>query len=205
MSARSPERLPGRVDAILHDILEALDPRLAPALRAELAEPGPSALPAPGQTLALAGHRAGGKSRLLPLLGALTGRASVDLDAALEQLHGRPLRTWVSEDVAGFRAAERAAFLQLPAGSLVALGGGFLSHHGEVLTQAFTVLVPVSLETYRERLLADRERPRLRPELPLEEEISRIHAERERLHAQVPTVPLVQLLRAFLPSRSPAA
>ena len=201
MSARSPESLPG----LLQQILEALDPRLAPALRAELAAPGPSALPSPVQTLALAGHRAGGKSRLLPLLGALTGRAGVDLDAELERLHGRPLRTWVGEDVAGFRAAERAAFLQLPSGSLVALGGGFLSHHAEVLAQSFTVLVPVTFETYRERLLADRTRPRLRPELSLEEELSRVFAERERLHARAPTVPLVQLLRAFLPSRSTAA
>lgn len=201
MSARSPDRASG----LVQQILDAVDPRLAPSLRAELARPGPTALPAPTQTLALAGHRAAGKSRLLPLVSELTGRPGVDLDAELARRHGRPLRTWVSEDVAGFRAAERAAFTQLPPGGLVALGGGFLSHHAEVLTGAFTVLVPVSLETYRERLLEDRERPRLRPELTLEEEIFRIHTERERLHAQFPTVPLVQLLRAFLPLRSPVA
>jgi len=201
MSARSPERASGLID----DILEALDPRLAPALRSELALPGPTALPAPGQTLALAGHRAAGKSRLLPLLCALTGRPGVDLDAELERLHGRPLRTWVAEDVKGFRAAERAAFAQLPPGQVVALGGGFLSHHAQALAGACTVLVPVTLETYRERLLADLTRPRLRPELPLEEEISSLFAEREQLHARVPTVPLVQLLRAFLPDRSPTA
>lgn len=199
MSARSPESASG----LVHEILEALDPRLAPALRAELARPGPASLPAPEQLLALAGHRAAGKSRLLPLLCALTGRPGVDLDAELERRHGRPLRTWVAEDVAGFRAAERAAFAQLPPGSLVALGGGFLSHHAPVLEGSFTVLVPVTLETYRERLLADRTRPRLRPQLSLEEEISSLYAERELLHARVPTVPLVQLLRALL--RSPAA
>ena len=201
MSARSPERASG----LVQQILDAVDPRLAPSLRAELAQPGPASLPAPTQTLALAGHRAAGKSRLLPLVSELTGRPGVDLDAELARRHARPLRSWVSEDVAGFRAAERSAFTQLPPGSLVALGGGFLSHHAELLAGTFTVLVPVSLETYRERLLQDRERPRLRPELPLEEEISRIHAERERLHAQVPTVPLVQLLRACLPPRSPVA
>jgi shikimate kinase len=201
MSARcaeSPARLVDR-------ILDVVDPRLAPALRAELARTGPARTPAPGQTLAIAGHRAAGKSRLLPLLSELTGRPGLDLDAELERLHGRPLRTWVTEDVAGFRAAEREAFLALPAGSLVALGGGFLSHHPDALRGAFTVLVPLSAETYRERLLVDRGRPRLRPELSLEEELSRVHAERELLHARVPTVPLVELLRALLlPPVSPA-
>ena len=47
MSARSPERAPG----LVQQILDAVDPRLAPSLRAELAQPGPSALPAPAQTL----------------------------------------------------------------------------------------------------------------------------------------------------------
>ncbi|WP_370459020.1 shikimate kinase [Aggregicoccus sp. 17bor-14] len=183
-------------------VLDAVDPRLAPALREELARPGAALAPAATQTLAIAGHRAAGKTRLLPLLSALTGRPGVDLDAELARQHGRALRDWVREDVAGFRAAERAAFAQLPPGSLVALGGGFLSHHPDALAGTFTVLVPLSAETYRERLLADRERPRLRPELSLEEEISRVWAEREALHARVPTVPLVHLLRALLPPRS---
>jgi len=198
MSARSAERPTG----LIQQILDAIDPRLAPDLRAELARPGAALAPAPGQTLALAGHRAAGKSRLLPLVSALTGRPGLDLDAELERRHGRPLREWVTQDVAGFRAAERALFLAQPPGSLVALGGGFLSHHAEALQGAFTVLVPLTLQTYRERLLADSTRPRLRPELSLEEEISRIYAERELLHARVPTVPLVALLRAYLPAPS---
>jgi shikimate kinase len=198
MSARSAERPTG----LIQQILDAIDPRLAPTLRAELARPGPALAPAPGQTLALGGHRAAGKSRLLPLVSALTGRPGLDLDVELERRHGRPLREWVTQDAAGFRAAERALFLAQPAGSLLALGGGFLSHHSDALQGAFTVLVPLTLETYRERLLADLTRPRLRPELSLEEEISRIHAERELLHARVPTVPLVALLRAYLPAPS---
>jgi shikimate kinase len=199
MSARSAERPAG----LIQQILDALDPRLAPALRAELAAPGPALAPAPGQTLALAGHRAAGKTRLLPLVSALTGRAGLDLDAELERRHTRSLREWVTQDSAGFRTAERALFQQLPPGSLVALGGGFLSHHAQALQGTFTVLVPVSFETYRERLLADRTRPRLRPELGLEEELSSLFAEREGLHARVPTVPLVALLRAHLPPLSP--
>ena len=51
--------------------------------------------------------------------------------------------------------------------------------------------------SYRERLLADTSRPRLRPGVSLEEEIATVFHEREALHARVPTVPLVDFLRAF--------
>jgi shikimate kinase len=61
----------------------------------------------------------------------------------------------------------------------------------------FTLVVPVCFETYRERLLADTSRPRLRPGMTLEEEIATVFHEREALHARVPTVPLVDFLRAF--------
>jgi shikimate kinase len=143
MSARCAES-PAR---LVERIFDVVDPRLAPSLRAELERPGPARTPVATQTLAIAGHRAAGKSRLLPLLAELTGRPGLDLDVELERLHGRPLRAWVTEDVSGFRAAEREAFLRLPAGSLVALGGGFLSHHPDALQGAFTVLVPLSVET----------------------------------------------------------
>jgi shikimate kinase len=185
---------------LVQRILEAVDPRLAPALREELARPGPWHLPTPGQTVAIAGHRSAGKTRLLPLVSALLGKQGLDLDVELERRSGRSLRDWVAEDTNGFRDAERDLFLELPPGSVVALGGGFLSHHPEALQSSFTLLVPISFETYRERLLADTTRPRLRPGMSLEEELHSIYHQRQVLHARVPTVNLVHFLRAFTPS-----
>ncbi len=193
MSERSAE--PRR--QLLEQILGAIDPRLSPGLREALARPGATALPEPRQTVVIAGHRTAGKTRLLPLVGRLLGRAGLDLDAELERTSGRSLRTWVAEDPVSFRAAERRTLLEVAPGSLVAVGGGFLSHHPEALAGLFTLVVPVSFETYRERLLADTSRPRLRNGVSLEEEISSVFHEREALHARVPTVPLVDFLRAF--------
>ena len=183
---------------LVERILEAVDPRLAPALREELARPGPRARPAEGRTVAIAGHRSAGKTRLLPLVSALLGRPGLDLDTELERRSGRSLRDWVAQDAEAFRTAERTLFLELPPGSLVALGGGFLSHHPEALATCYTLLVPVSFETYRDRLLADTSRPRLRPGMSLEEELNSVYHQREVLHARVPTVSLVEFLRAFV-------
>ena len=182
---------------ILEQFLDAVDPRLGPRLREALGQPGPTLLPAAGHTVVLAGHRSAGKTRLLPLVSQLLGRSGLDLDVELERSSGRSLKTWVAEDLKAFRAAERQALLDLPPGSLVAVGGGFLSHHPDALAGMFTVLIPVSFETYRERLLEDTSRPRLRPGVTLEEEIATVFHEREALHARVPTVPLVDFLRAF--------
>ncbi len=194
MSAPSAEERQRLVDLVLTSV----DPRLSPGLCEALARPGPAPFPAPGQTVAIAGHRSAGKTRLLPLVGGLLGRQGLDLDHHLERTHGRPLRTWVAEAPAEFRAAERRALLELPPGGLVSLGGGFLSHHADALTGVFTLLVPISFDSYRERLLRDRTRPRLRPELSLEEELSAVFHEREALHARVPTVALVDFLRGCL-------
>lgn len=193
MSARSADaRRP-----LVQRILAAVDPRLSPGLAAALREPGPARLPERGQPVVIAGHRAAGKSTLLPLVAELLGRTGIDLDYALEREHKRPLKRWVQEAPQEFRAAERALFLRLPKGGVISVGGGFLSHHGEVLERCFTLLVPISLETYRERLLRDTSRPRLRPGVSREEEIAQLFAEREAAHARVPTVPLVDFLRAF--------
>jgi shikimate kinase len=196
MSAPSAEERRLLVD----EVLEAVDPRLAPGVREALARPGPTVLPAPGQTVVLAGHRSAGKTRLLPLVSRLLGRPGVDLDALLERTHGRPLRTWVAEAPAEFRAAERRALLEFSPGGLVAVGGGFLSHHADALAGLFTLLVPVTFDTYRERLLVDQTRPRLRPGLSLEEELATVFHEREGLHARVPTVALEDFLRGCLTS-----
>ncbi|HYO69831.1 MAG TPA: shikimate kinase [Archangium sp.] len=181
-----------------------MDPRLAPALREELARPGPRLLPTSGQTVAIGGHRSAGKTRLLPLVSALLDTQGLDLDVELERRSGRSLRDWVAQDANGFREAERGLFLELPRGSVVAVGGGFLSHHPEALQSCYTLLVPISFETYRERLLADTTRPRLRPGMSLEEELHSIYHQRQVLHAAIPTVSLVDFLRAFVPSGSPS-
>ncbi|WXH33350.1 Shikimate kinase [Myxococcus stipitatus] len=200
MSASSAEARRSRVE----HVLASVDPRLAPALREALARPGPVPRPDAGQTVVLCGHRSAGKSTLLPRVAGLLERRGVDLDAHLEHLHGRPLKTWVAQSPAEFRAAERRALLELPRGGLVAVGGGFLSHHPDALAGMFTLLIPVTFETYRERLMADRTRPRLRPDVTLEEEISSVFHEREALHARVPTIALVDFLRGCLhPEESP--
>lgn len=182
---------------LLEQIVDSLDPRLRTQLLAALARVSPGLRPAAEQTVVIAGHRAAGKTRVLPLLARLLGREGLDLDRALEASSGRSLRTWVAEDPKTFRAAERQALLGIPPGSLVSVGGGFLSNHPDALEGMFTVVVPISFETYRERLLEDRSRPRLRPDVTLEEEIATVFQEREALHARVPTVPLMDLLRAF--------
>ncbi|MCI0574520.1 MAG: shikimate kinase [Myxococcaceae bacterium] len=183
--------------ALARAVLDALDPRLASEVRALYVAMPPRPSPAADQTVTLVGHRAAGKTRLLPLFAELLGRPGVDLDAHLERVHRRPLAGWVTSDAAGFRAAERAAFASLPAGSLVAVGGGFLSHHADLLTGAYAVLVPVSFQTYCERLRGDVGRPRLRPELTLEEELSQVFHAREEAHARARTVSLAEALRAL--------
>jgi shikimate kinase len=188
---------------ILEQWLDALDPRLSSGLRGALVQPGPTAYPEAGQTVVLAGHRTAGKTRSLPLVSQLLGRPGFDLDVKLEQISGRSLRTWVAEDPTSFRAAERRALLEAPPGSLVAVGGGFLSHHPDALTGMFTLVVPVSFETYRERLLADTSRPRLRPGMSLDEEITTVFHEREALHSRIPTVPLVDFLRTLWRESAP--
>jgi shikimate kinase len=155
------------------------------------------------RTLVIGGHRAAGKTRLLPLVSALTDRPGLDLDAEMEKRSGRALRDWVVEDTDGFRQAERDLFLSLPAGGLVAVGGGFLSHHPEALRGCYTLLVPISFETYRERLLKDTRRPRLRLGMSLEEELRAVYEQRELLHNRVPTVSLATFLRAFASPENP--
>ncbi len=164
------------------DLFDELDPRLSQELRAAYfrrsREPI-EGLPR-GATVVLAGHRAAGKTRLLPLIAKALGRTAIDLDQVLSQQ--RPLREWVADDLLSFRAAERSAFRQLPSSCVVSVGGGFLASHAPVLAGCVVVLVPVTYETYVERLRADDTRPRLRPELSNEAELREVFAEREDLH-----------------------
>ncbi|GMU59081.1 MAG: hypothetical protein AMXMBFR34_08440 [Myxococcaceae bacterium] len=176
--------------------LEDIDPRLQAGLREDWARGrGQAVDPLPrGATVVLAGHRAAGKSTLLRKVGEALGRGCVDLDGELERRSGRFLREWVQRDEKGFRAAERDCFLELPPGRVVAVGGGFLASHRDALLGCVVVLVPVSFETYRERLLGDRSRPRLRPELSVEDELKEIYAEREELHRAARPLSLVDFV-----------
>lgn len=196
MKPRTCER-----DARIAEIAEAVDPRLAleveEAIARSLANPRPLPLAADRQ-LVLAGHRASGKTRLLSLIGSLAQRPTLDLDAEIERQSGRPIREWLPADSRGFRAAERTIFESLPKGYVVSVGGGFLSLHADLLAGHTTILVPLTFETYRERLLADSSRPRLRPELSAVEELEVVFREREVAHARVPTVALADAVAALI-------
>jgi shikimate kinase len=183
---------------LVTQVVASVDPRLRQALQGALSSPGPCPFPVATQTVVIAGHRAAGKTRLLPLVSKLLGRPGLDLDAELERLHGRPLRSWVAESPSTFRAAERESLSLMPPSSVVSVGGGFLSHHPDALAGHFTLVVPVTFDTYRERLTADKTRPRLRADVSLEEELHSLFHEREALHARVPTISLADFLRGCL-------
>jgi shikimate kinase/shikimate 5-dehydrogenase len=185
-------------------LFDEVDPRLQASLCAEwtrrqgeLVEGLPRDV-----TVVLAGHRAAGKTRLLPHVAKLLARDGVDLDVELERRHARSLRDWVTQDEPGFRAAEKETFKSLPPGGVIAVGGGFLSLHPDALKGCLVVEVPVSFDTYRDRLLADTTRPRLRPELKPEDELRELYAERSARHAAARPMGLVDfLLRAARPPR----
>ncbi len=176
--------------------LDALDPRLTPSLLAELERRAHDVLePLPrATTVVLAGHRAAGKSSLLPHVAALLGRPAIDLDAELARAHGGPIREWFERDRASFRRAEKEAFLRLPRGVVVAVGGGFLSQHPGALVGCVVVEVPITFQTYAERLRADPTRPRLDPDVPLEQELRTVFEERTRLHRQARPLSLADFL-----------
>lgn len=185
-------------------VLDEIDVRLQAALRADYSRRrGALVDPIPrGVTVVLAGHRAAGKSHLLPHVAKLLGRDAIDLDDELARQTGRALRDWVRDDEPGFRVAERACFQALSPGLVVAVGGGFLSHHPSALSGCLVVLVPVSFETYVERLQGDVTRPRLRPSVSLDTELREVWGEREERHKAAKTVSLVDfVLRAERGSR----
>ena len=142
----------------------------------------------------LVGHRGAGKSRLLETVARRLGRPGVDLDGLIAEREGVPARALFERSEEAFRLAERRAFASIGGRAVIAAGGGFLSHHADLLVGHTPVLVPIDFETYRARLLEDVTRPRLRPGVSLEEEIAAVFAEREALHARVATVPLDRVL-----------
>lgn len=180
------------------ELFATIDPRLTQSLKSEwerrrllAIEPLPRAV-----TIALVGHRSAGKTTTLPAIAKLLGVEGVDLDAELARRSGRNLREWVMSDVDGFRAAERDCFFSLPRGALVACGGGFLSNHPDALKGCVAVQIPISFDTYRERLRDDPTRPRLRPELSIDDELREVYLDREQKHRHVRTMPFVDFLLA---------
>ncbi len=171
-----------------------LDPRAFPwtwdALVHETTSPRPLR-----PVIALVGHRAAGKSRLLPLVCQWTGLPGIDLDRLIEKRAGRSIGALFASDPQAFREAERLAFSSIRGPMIVATGGGFLSLHADLLREHTAVLVPITFEAYQSRLLADATRPRLRPQLSHAEEIAQVYAEREERHAAIDTLPLVDFLR----------
>jgi shikimate kinase len=145
----------------------------------------------------LVGHRGAGKSRLLKPLAGWMKRPGVDLDEAIARRTGATVRSTFERSPAEFRRLERQAFCAVEDPALIAAGGGFLFHHADLLASHTAVLVPLSLETFRERMRADRARPRLKPELSLDDEIEFIFAEREPVHREARTIPLAQLVAAL--------
>lgn len=182
---------------LLGEIWKRVDPRLRVALAAELEAVAP-AFELGVRRAVLVGQRAAGKSWLLPLVARWMELPGIDLDVVIEARSGRRIAEWLPADAAGFRATERSCFASLPSPAVVAVGGGFLGFHAEALSADVAVLVPMCFETYVERLRSDSSRPRLRPELSVEEEMKQVFFEREALHALVPTVRLPVFLKATL-------
>ncbi len=184
-------------------MLDEVDPRLQPVLRAEWERrrgERVEGLPC-DVTVVLAGHRAAGKTSLLPHVAKALSRVGVDLDQELVRRHGRDIKEWVEADLRDFRSAERAVFNSLPTGLVVSVGGGFLSNHAELLRGCVTVEVPISFETYVERLENDPTRGRLRPELSLEEELREIYSEREFRHAAARPLSLIDFMLKLVRGR----
>lgn len=174
--------------------VERVDGRLRASLLAEATQYAPATAPLlpKASRVVLVGHRAAGKSTVLPMVAKLLGRRAFDLDAELESGQGRSVSEWVTQDEAGFRRGEREVFTRLPVDAVVAVGGGFWSHHADLFSDAVVVQVPVSFETYCERLRADPRRPRLLPQQSFEDELKLIFEKREAIHKQHPCLSWVE-------------
>ena len=145
----------------------------------------------------LVGHRGAGKSTWLEPVASRLNRKAFDLDPLIAEREGQSVRALFESSETRFRSAEREAFLSITEPAVIAAGGGFLSHHADLLEGHTPVLVPIDFATYRKRMLADTRRPRLMPQMSLEEEIAAVFAEREKLHAKIPTVELQTFLKGL--------
>ena len=133
----------------------------------------------------LCGPPGAGKSTLAPLLAALRGLESVDVDAAVEAADGRPIARIVEEDgEPAFRDAERSAIAAVAArgGSVVALGGGALAdarNRDALAVSGLLVFLDASLATCEERTA---NAPGTRPLLAAPGALATLHAARRPLY-----------------------
>lgn len=144
------------------------------------------------RNIALIGFRATGKSAVGKILARELGRVFIDMDRHLVASAGREIACWVRlEGWPSFRKAESEllAALGSRAGLVVATGGGVVLDPGnrKILAERFhTVWLKASPETVQARMAKDPESHSTRPplsELPPEEEIRHILAEREPLYS----------------------
>lgn len=123
----------------------------------------------------LIGHRGSGKSTLGRRLADSRGVAFFDLDALIEQRHGRPAADLVAENETRFRAIEQELLHEVVARTepaVFATGGGCVAWPHGIRT------IWIHREGWDETAL--RERRRLRPELDAAEEIAWMRETREQ-------------------------
>lgn len=137
--------------------------------------PGERAAPS---AVCLIGLRGAGKSAAGRRVAAATGRAFLDLDAALEEASGRTIRALIEDEgLAGFRAREASLLRDTlaargPAGAVIATGGGVVEQPQSVaaLARACTIYLAAPPEVLAARVAADpTDRPPLAPGGPLAE------------------------------------
>jgi len=144
--------------------------------------------------IALIGFRATGKSTVGEILARKLGLRFIDMDRRLASESGRDIDTWVKQEGWGsFRRAESRLLqtISLHKGLVVATGGGIVldpQNRTMLREHFFTVWLKAAPPTIQTRLNADPGSPRTRPplsDLPIQEEIIQILAEREPLYSQV--------------------
>lgn len=138
--------------------------------------------------LVLVGPMGAGKSSIGRRVAARFGLAFVDVDHEIEQRTGaRISMIFECEGEAGFRARERAALVEILAGTrqVIATGGGAVLDPGNralLRARGFVVHMHADIDTQLARLARDRSRPLLAGDNPVEI-LRRLAAERAPLYA----------------------
>jgi len=132
----------------------------------------------------LCGPPGAGKSTVAPILAALRGMRTVDVDTAIEARAGRTIARIVDEEgEPAFRAVERETIAAIDGGTVVALGGGALedARTREVVeTRGITVFLDASPATCEARTA---HAPGTRPLLREPGALPRLHAARRPRYA----------------------
>ena len=138
--------------------------------------------------IALTGLPGSGKSTVAPLLARLLGWRCADIDALIEQSHGKPAGAVLADQgEQAFRAIERDLLHEVLAGQrpvVIACGGGLLADPGAravLLRQALVVWLDAADDVLLGRLDAAAGRPLLQPEPAAR--LIELRAERFEAHA----------------------